>query len=111
MTNLNGRQNQSVADNLGKTFLGPAAEQGIELSQFASLALITHPQAFGLFQRRGPVEQKKDAGPVGLIFRIEHFDACLREPNQRFVFRPGLLRRVLEIGQQSEIEMLVPVRQ
>jgi len=57
------------------------------------------------------VEQKEDAGPIGLVFGIEHFDASPGQPKQRFIFRLDFLRRVPKVGQQREIEMLVPVRQ
>ena len=40
---FDGGQNRSVAYDLGKTVIGPAPKQGVELSQFAPLALIAHP--------------------------------------------------------------------
>ena len=78
----NARQNGSVADYLGKAVSGPPAQQGIELGQFAPLAFITHPQGFGFVPAAGPVEQKEDVGPVGLVLGIERFDACPRKPKQ-----------------------------
>ena len=86
---LDGRQDRSVADDLGKAFAGPAAEQGVELRQLAPLAFVTHPQAFDRVPAARPMEQEEDVRPVGLVFGVEHFDACPRPPEQRLRLPAG----------------------
>src|ERR1019366_6423273 len=104
---FDGRQNGGVADNLRKTSFRLATQQSVQLSQFAPLAFIPHPETFELVPAARPVEQIKDVGPVGLVFDDQEFDACPHALNQRFIFRPAFLRSVREIGQQSE--MKIPV--
>ena len=49
--------------------------------------------------------------PVGRIFAVQHLDSGPRPLKQRLVFRQGLLRRVAEIGQQSEVKVRIPIRE
>ncbi len=46
------------------------AKEVIQGGQLAALALVTHPDPLLLVPKAGPMEKKKNAGPVAFVFLI-----------------------------------------
>ena len=45
------------------------------------------------------------------VFLVQFLDSFLRQPQQRFIFRLGECRRVGKIGEQTEVQIDIAIRQ
>ena len=107
-----GAGRRHLASNETKGVAGLAAQQRVEMLQFAALALVAHPAALAGVPDAGAVEQVENGGAVGTrMARVETRDCLARLPQQRIFAGKRLRFRVREIGQQGKIELRVAIAQ
>ena len=106
---LDRSENRLITDDIRKGRLRPAPESGIELLQFAALALIPHPQALELIPHPGPVKQIEDARAILAVALVErlHCGACMGE--QGLVVRQRLLGCIAKIRQQRKEQIGIAI--
>ena len=57
------------------------------------------------------MEEKERVASCAPVFFVQLFDSVPGQQQQRLVLRQRFLVRVPKIGQQAEVQVLVPVRQ
>ena len=57
------------------------------------------------------MKQEKEGPILGRILLVQPLDSGPRPLQQQFVSRQDLFRRIAEISQQSEVKMLIPIRE
>ena len=112
MTYLMERKNRGLSDDLRKTFAAAAAQKGVELHQLSALALVTHPQAFardssGAVDGRG----RKDRPVQRAYLRFRALIPARARSSSGPSSGKRFCRRVGPIGQQSEMQMRIPICQ
>ena len=114
---LHAGQDRGVTDDERKTLpriiACIAAQQRIQVSQFAALAFITHPDAFLRVPSPRAVEQVEMIAPARFIavFPVQLVYARARQLHQRCVLGERLQVRVAQIGHQAEVQAVIPIRQ
>ena len=88
-----------------------AAQQQIELVQFAAFALPAHPALFARIPFGIAMEEIKWPGRFAVVFLVERTDAGAGLLDQRVTLRLGLSRRVGQIGEQRKVQMRILVAQ
>src|SRR5205085_2948453 len=76
-----GREDSHVAYDQSE-MSAAATQQGIELQQFATLALKTHPHAFARVPQARTVKEIEYVRSLRLVFLLEVLDAKPRQPHQ-----------------------------
>ncbi len=87
-----------------------AAQELIEVEQFAALALPPHPAAFRLVVHAVPMKQEEGRSSVRTVTRIQPFDQFHTQDHERIVL---VLRTVGigRIGEQREIQVGIAISQ
>ena len=112
-----GRQHERIADDaveaLAGTCTGTTTQQRIQVGELAAFALLTHPDAFALVPTARAVEKKEVVIALGVgrhaVLRIQRRDAHGGEFDQRRIGRQMLLRCVVQIGEQAEMQSRISV--
>ena len=100
-----------VADDFGKALAATAAQQGIEVRELPPLAFVTHPAVFAGVPAAWAVKQEEPVVVGGLVLAVEHSDSGASPLDQLLIFRQMLRPGVAEIGEQREVQVLVPIGQ
>ena len=98
-----------ITDNIRECSLLPSPQQGIELLQFAALALISHPHPLNRIPHPGPVKQIEDARAVIAVGLVERLDSGARVGKQRLIIWQRALGRITEIRQQGKEQIGIAI--
>ena len=100
-----------ITDNIREGSLLPTPQQGIELLQFATLALVSHPHPLNRIPHPGSVKQIEDTGTILPVGLVERLDSCVRVREQRPIIWQSALGRVMEIRQQGKEQIGITITQ
>ena len=109
-------QRGGVADDQREAFAGAGAgapaQQCIQVGELAAFALATHPDALGRVPQARAVEQEEAVAVArGVVLAVQRLDPRCRQAQQRLVFGGRGARRIVEVGQQAEVQVGVAVGQ
>ena len=109
MTYSTSRQRGDVADDEREAVAAPAAQQRVEIRKLAALALVAHPDLFRRIPAARAMEQEESIGRARRVLRVQLFDSIARTPQKRLVLAQRFLRRIGEIRQQAEMQVVVAI--
>ena len=111
-------QQRRVADDqreaIGWPRLLVAAQQRVQVRELAALALVAHPHPVARVPAARAVEQEESIGirrarRLGPVFVVQRLDLLPRMAQQCVVAGQRLLRRIVEVGEQAEVQLCVAV--
>ena len=108
---LDGREDPLVPHNLREVLAADSPKEPVELEELPPLALVAHPQALAIVPEAGPVDQVELVLRRGQVFPIEHLDSRPGPAQERAVTRKLLRRRIPEVREEREMEVVIAVRQ
>ncbi len=88
-----------------------AAEEGVELGQFAALAFPAHPDAFPRIPQPRSMKKEEAVRLVGWVLAVEGLDSGLGQGDELPVPRQGLLGCIRQVGEQGEMKVRITVGQ
>ena len=100
-----------ISHDFRKAVPGTSAKKGVELRKLSPLSFVTHPNALAGIPSSRPVEQEKHRVASGRIPQVQHLHPGPRTEHEGFVPGHDLRARIAEVGQQGEVQVLVPVRE
>ena len=86
-----------------------AAQQAVELGQFAALALVSHPHPFAFVPQAGAVTQEKAFAALARPGFVEGVDTLPGAVEQSLIEGGRFLRSVRKVGEQAELQAFIPV--
>ena len=104
-------QRIDIADDRRKHFRRAAAHQAVQIGQLAALALVTHPDTFNRIPFARSVQQQERPAADLAIGTIQLCDDVAGVGQQCDIAVNMFGRRVGEVGQQTEAQLRVAIRQ
>ena len=104
-------QRRDITDDQCKALLSFASQQRVELGELAALALMPHPYPLGRAPVPGPVQQEEPVDLAIGIFVVERLDQLARQGEQFGVLGHHLGRRVHEVAEQREMQVVIAIGQ
>ena len=89
----------------------PVPQESIQVRKFPPFALVTHPDPLLRIPSTGTMEKEEGIASGTTVLGIQLFDPLPGKPQQRFVLRQRFLLGVSKIGQQAEVQVIVPICQ
>ena len=99
------------ADHQGEARGVAFQQQGVEVRQLAALAFVTHPDPVMGIPAARAMKQIEAVGPAIRIAGIQGLDAGPGQGQQGGVLRQRLSSGVAQVGQESEVQVRVPIGQ
>ena len=96
-------QDVRLSDDRGKPIRRPAAQEPVQVRQFASLPLVSHPEPLMGIPATRAMEEKKRVAIFACIFGVQRIDACSGRQHQLIVTCHRLLVGILEIREQGKV--------
>ncbi|EGF32457.1 hypothetical protein IMCC9480_2462 [Oxalobacteraceae bacterium IMCC9480] len=104
-------QRRGVADDARKRGSAAAAQEMVQVAQFAALAFESHPDLLVRIPAPRPVQQQeRTAGLIG-VFAVECGDGIGGVGHQCVIAGQGFGRRVGQIGQQATAQVRIAIGQ
>ncbi|MNK91975.1 hypothetical protein D3C87_1120930 [compost metagenome] len=104
-------ERRQVAHHAGKRVRALAAEQAVQIGQLSSFSFVGHPDPFLFVPVAGAVAEVERAASQPPILLVQGLDLRLGALQQQGVGRQMLRRRVREIRQQAEAQVVPGIRQ
>ena len=104
-------QDGCFADDQRKRVSRLAPQQRVQGGQLAALPLVAHPHPFMRIPEPRAVEEEESVATVAVVLHVERLDPLLRPPQECRVAGHRLLFCVLEIRQEREVHVVVPIGQ
>jgi hypothetical protein len=105
---FHARESCRIAHDEGEA-IGCAAQERVQVCQLAALSLAAHPRALRRIPAARAMEEEERVAALARVPRIEVLDAAACERHQRGILRERFLTRVLEIGEQPQVQVHVAV--
>ncbi len=108
------RQGRDVADDPREAIRAPAAQQRVEVGELAALALVAHPHAFARVPQTRTMGQEEAVAAVCraswvAVLLIQLFDELAGVLESRGIGLALRRVRVVEIGEQGEVQLRIAV--
>ncbi len=100
-----------IADGKRKAVFHAAAQECVEIRQFAALTLVTHPGVFLRIPAPRTVQQQEIAVLILKVLFVQFLDVVLDMLQQAVVVRHGFGFCIGEIGQQAKAQIDVAIGQ
>lgn len=100
-----------VADDAHEALAGAPAQEGIEVSELATLALAAHPAALGRVPLPWPLQQEEALATRDRVFVVQRPYAFAGQVKQGSIFGDCLFTGIHEVAEQREMQVFVTVGQ